>query len=392
MLAGPAPAVKLPRGIANLIRQRLAGWNDPSKLAPLYAANAVVLETEQVVGRRAASEVVGTRFARPYQLTPLAFAENGGGAQLAAMYTRGEGAERTNVGLALLTFEKERSGKWVIASESMKFPAPSGYAPIDSDKLVQLLDEADIQKSVVLSIAYAFESPFNEGLKNPADKLRAENDWTAAQVARHPDRLVGFCSVNPLTDTALPEIRRCKDKLHMTGLKLHLGNSRVDFKNSQHLALVRSAFETANRLRMPIVVHLWNGPDYGRQDAQNFYEQVLAAAPDVVVQIAHMAGGGPGWTDEALQVFVDGVRRHDPRARNLYFDVATVADLQKPDQLALLATRIRQIGPERVLYGSDSAFGGHNTPDQEWGTFRGMVPLTDAEFAVIRDNLAPYLR
>ena len=76
----------------------------------------------------------------------------------------------------------------------------------------------------------------------------------------------------------------------------------------------------------------------------------------------------------------------------LYFDVATVAGLQKHDQLELLAKRIRQIGPQRILYGSDAAFGGRSTPDREWGTFRGMVPLTDAEHAVIRDNVAPCLR
>jgi hypothetical protein len=54
--------------------------------------------------------------------------------------------------------------------------------------------------------------------------------------------------------------------------------------------------------------------------------------------------------------------------------------------------RIRFIGVERMLYGSDAPFGGRGTANEEWGTFRGMVPLNDAEFSSIRDNVAPYLR
>jgi predicted TIM-barrel fold metal-dependent hydrolase len=346
-----------------------------------------------VTGREAVSEHVATRFAREYVITPIAYTETGAVRQLAAMYTRGDGADRRNLGLVQLSLAQDPSGRWVIASEAMKFPAPQPYKVIDGDAMVQMLDEAGIERAVVLSGAYIFESPYATNVPDAAAKLRAENDWTAAQVARHPGRLVGFCAVNPLTDTALPEIERCSRVLHLRGLKLHLGNSKVDLQNEAHVARVRQVFATANRLALPIVVHLASGdPASGRQNAESFLAQVLPEAPSVVVQVAHMAGTGPGWNDDALGVLADAVQRRDPRTKNLYFDVATVADLQKRDQLELLAKRIRQIGPARILYGSDAAFGGRNTPDREWGTFRGMVPLTDAELAVIRENVAPYLR
>jgi predicted TIM-barrel fold metal-dependent hydrolase len=392
MLAGSATPVTLPHAIKRLLDRRTLAWNDPKALAQLYAEKAILTEDEQVVGRAAVAEHVGTRFARPYKITPLAYSGAATSGQLAALYTRGEGQERKTVGIALITFAKERTGRWVIGSEAMKFPGPGAYSPIDANQLVKLLDEAEIERAVVLSIAYMFESPFRPNLPNASAKLRAENEWTAAQVGRYPARLIGFCSVNPLTDTALPEVERCKNVLKLSGLKLHLGNSRVDFKNPQHIDRVKRVAAAANRLQLPIVAHLWNGPEFGRQDAQLFLEQVLPEAPDVTVQIAHLAGGGPGWTDEALEVFAEAVARRDPRTRNLYFDLATVADLQSHEQLQLLARRIRQIGVERIVYGSDAAFGGRNTPDQEWGTFRGMVPLTDAEFAVIRENVAPYVR
>lgn len=123
-----------------------------------------------------------------------------------------------------------------------------------------------------------------------------------------------------------------------------------------------------------------------------FLAELLPLAPNVVVQIMHMAGAGPGWTDKALEPYAVAAAANDPRMKNVYFDVATAADDQTPVQLELLAKRIRQIGPSRILYGSDASFGGRGTPKKEWGIFRGMVPLTDSEFAIIRDNVAPYLR
>ena len=167
----------------------------------------------------------------------------------------------------------------------------------------------------------------------------------------------------------------------------------MDLSDSAHVARLQQAFAAANRLELPIVAHIATGnPAAGRRNAEVFLQAILPHAPDVVVQIAHLTGAGPGWDDEALEVFAKAIESKDPRTRNLYFDVTTVADLQRSDRLELLAKQIRQIGPERILFGSDGAFGGRKTPNEEWGTFRGMVPLTDAEFAIIRDNVAPYLR
>jgi predicted TIM-barrel fold metal-dependent hydrolase len=152
----------------------------------------------------------------------------------------------------------------------------------------------------------------------------AENDWTSAQVAKYPGRLLGFCSVNPLRPHALEEIARCaKDANLRTGLKLHFGNSDVDVENPEHLAKVRQVFRAAHEHGMAIVVHTHANIDhhrpYGTKEARIFLEQLLPQAPDVPVQIAHLAGGG-GYDDptidEALSVFVEAIERKDPRMRN----------------------------------------------------------------------------
>lgn len=394
-LAGEAPIpVALPPEIAQLLKAREAAWNDKVALAAVFTPDAAVLDDREHAWLRGAKavELVASRFARPYRVTPIAFSQSGDDAYVAGYFSRGAGPELKHIGQGLLLMRKGPGG-WRIAAEAQSFPGPGSSEPIDADRLVALLDQAGIKRAVVLSLAYWYGSPLEPPVPDELDKVRAENDWTAAQAARHPDRLVAFCSFNPLKGYALAELRRCMADPRLKGLKLHFGNSVINMTRAEDVAKVRAVFAAANARRYPIVAHLWTGDiPYGRREAEAFLNQLLPAAPDTVVQIAHMAGGGPGWTDEALEVFAQAVEARDPRTRNLYFDIATVADLQTHDQLELLARRIRQIGPERILYGSDAAFGGRNTPEQEWGTFRGMVPLTDEEFAVIANNVAPYLR
>lgn len=390
----PPTPVSIPAELAQLLKAREAAWNDKAGLATLFTPDAAVLDDREHVwltGDKAV-ELVAGRFARPYQITPIAFSQTDDDAYLAGYFSRGSGAEIKHVGQALLLFRKG-SGGWRIAAESQGFPGPGSTDLIDAERLVTLLDQAGIRRAVVLSVAYWYGSPLDPPVADELAKVQAENDWTAAQAAKYPDRLVAFCSFNPLKNYALAELERCTKDGRSKGLKLHLGNSGVDLKNPVHVARVRSVFAAANARRVPIVVHMWTlDPAYGRPEAEAMLNQVLPAAPDIVVQIAHMAGGGPGWTDEALEVFAKAMQAKDPRTRNLYIDVATVADMQTHEQLQLMAKRIRQIGPQRILYGSDAAFGGRNTPEQEWGTFRGMVPLTDEEFRTIANNVAPYLR
>src|SRR5438477_3150820 len=137
--------------------------------------------------------------------------------------------------------------------------APSaGIAPITAADLIALLDAAGIRRAVVLSQAYSFGNPNRTPpVQNERARVIEENDWTSHQVAQFPDRLVGFCGVNPLKDYALEEIARCANDPHLrSGLKLHFGNSDVDVENPEHADRLRAAFRSANDHRMAIIVHL----------------------------------------------------------------------------------------------------------------------------------------
>ncbi|HEY3038722.1 MAG TPA: amidohydrolase family protein [Pyrinomonadaceae bacterium] len=269
---------------------------------------------------------------------------------------------------------------------------------INANDLIALLDLAGIRRALVLSVAYTWGSA-NRTVENEYEKVKAENDWTSQQVAQHPDRLRAFCSFNPLKPYASDELARCtKDPQLRFGLKLHFGNSDVDLDNPQNVEAVRKVFQAANNRRMPIVVHMRTSiskrRNYGRDQARVFLSELLPAAPDVPVQIAHLAGAGgyDDLTDAALNVFVEAIAGRDARVKNLWFDVTTVVRSSiTPDKAKLVATRIRQIGIGRVLYGSDAPAGGNLAPREGWAAFR-QLPLTDKEFKTIAENVAPYMR
>jgi uncharacterized protein len=254
---------------------------------------------------------------------------------------------------------------------------------IDAAELIRLLDAAHIQRAVVLSTAYQLGSPNRPPVDDEYTRVKAENDWTSRQVALFPRRLRGFCSFNPLKDYALAELERCyADPQLRSGIKLHIGNSDVDLDNPAHVEHLRQVFRAANAHDMAIVVHLRSSISrarpYGSKQARTFLAEVLSQAPRSVIQIAHFAGAGSyedPKVDEAMRVFIEAIRKADPRVANVYFDVSGVTGLGKWRTRAdVIAMRIREVGLRRVLFGSDGAAGGNLAPKQAWETFRKTFP------------------
>ena len=270
---------------------------------------------------------------------------------------------------------------------------------ISATNLIEHLDSAGIQRALVLSMAYTWGKASRAPVANEYERVKAENDWTAQQVAQYPDRLRAFCSLNPLKSYALEELARCSKhpQLHY-GLKLHFGNSDVDLDNPNDVTKVKKVFEAANGYRMPIVVHLRTSIDnkrkYGADQTRVFLNELLPAASDVPVQIAHLAGAGgfDSTIDSALSVFTDAIAKRDGRMKNVWFDTTVVVrPNMSPDDLQRIATRIRQIGVDRVLYGSDAPANPLMYPKAGWTAFQ-RLPLTPAELRVVATNIPPYMR
>ena len=105
---------------------------------------------------------------------------------------------------------------------------------------------------------------------------------------------------------------------------------------------------------------------------------------DVPIQIAHL-WGGESFSGGALAFYADMVAAGDPVTRNLYFDISGLPHYARPEEMEEIVRRIRQIGTARILYGSDA------TPAEAVEALQTTLPLTEAEFRDIADNVAPYL-
>jgi len=271
-----------------------------------------------------------------------------------------------DLGRFLLALERTAGGPWRLSAASLNnLPAEVRTPATTVDELVEQLDAAGIRHAAVLSWAYQFGG-VGRRVTDEAAKVRAENDWTAEQVARFRDRLVGLCSFNPLKPYALDELDRCMRDSRLAGVKLHFTTAGIDLRNPEHVARLRAVFRAANARRFPIVVHLRTlDPAYGRPDAEVFLDEVVTEASHSGVYIAHLAGwGGYGpETDAAMEVFANAAAAGDPRTKNLYFDLSGVVSPDAPDDLKeLLVRRIRQVGTDRILFAIDGPVTGEPWP------------------------------
>jgi predicted TIM-barrel fold metal-dependent hydrolase len=81
---------------------------------------------------------------------------------------------------------------------------------------------------------------------------------------------------------------------------------------------------------------------------------------------------------------------HRIRVSHIYFDISGVAGLgeweNKKERIAL---RIRQVGVQRILFGSDGAWSGFTLSNAI--AAYDALPLTNEEFRTIDSNVPPYM-
>ena len=378
------PAVQLPEELDALVRERMKHWNNANGLANLFVEESVLFTgSKWLSGSKTIAAYLADGYTGPYRLKPVTYRVDSSAGLIAGYMLEDDG---TDVHFAFFHLEliKGTSGTWRIKSETQIFPGPAVDKPVTAEQLVKMLDEVGIRRAVVLSDAYYFGAGLPEPIPDEYDKVRAENDWTAQQVGQFPSRLVAFCSFNPLRDYALAELDRCASSKKFTGLKLHFNAAQLPFQNPAQVAKVRRVMEAANKYRLPMIIHVRPGNDYGRSEAEIFLRQLVAAAPDVPIQVAHL-WGGENFSSAALEVYADAVAARDPVTKNLYFDISGAWVYGKAEDMPAIAAGIRKIGLKRILYASDAP------PAEAWKAFREKLPLTENEFRVIANNVAPYM-
>ena len=273
---------------------------------------------------------------------------------------------------------------------------PALTSPHSVQDLLAEMDRAGIQRALVLSDGYLAESPMMEPQRpDAADLMRVANDWTVGLARSYPKRLSAFIAVDPLRPTALPEIARWRDNPAVAGIKVHLTASGVDLRRDGDVAALAAVFRAATQTRFAIVIHLrTQRMDYGAPDIRRFVEDVLPAAGNTPVQIAHAAGWGgiDQATLSALSAFAGAIETNPRQFRHVWFDLSGVwTDKSSAADKQTLVALIRRIGLRHFLPGSDWPYSGDNLPDYYNRVYPELL-LTQSEWGIIRRNVAPYAR
>ena len=233
-------------------------------------------------------------------------------------------------------------------------------APQDADEMAAKYEEWDL-----LGVHFSVNTETSTG--EPPDT----NDYVAEIARRHPDRFIGFASVDPWKDDAsVREVERSVTELGLKGLKLHPIHQAF-FPNDKRFYPL---YQKCSDLAVPVIFHTgfaaagagtpgggglklkYSAPIPGIDD-------VAADFADLTIIMAHPAWP---WVEEQIAVAL-----HKP---NVYLDLSGWAPRYIPEVLIReLNTRLR----DKVVFGSDFPY---LQPDR-W--------LREFEELPIRDEVRP---
>ena len=214
-------------------------------------------------------------------------------------------------------------------------------------RLEQLLGYADRMGIARLCVFMGMRWNYDP---SPED-MRQQNDEVLRAVHRFPDRAFGFVYLNPKhTQACLDEMNRCVRDGPMVGVKLWVAVKCND-------AALDPIAVRAAEWKIPVVQHTWlkvTGNLPGESTPSDVAE-FAARHPETTIIAAHTGGD---WER--------GIRAFRP-FRNVY------ADLNGGDPTAgFTEMAVRELGPERVLYGSDA--GGRSFSSQLAKIFGADLP------------------
>ena len=196
------------------------------------------------------------------------------------------------------------------------------------DELIKMMDDAGVEKSVVFS--------FPENI---------DNKYVYESVKNHPDRLIGFATINPWAEDAEKEFSKCLNEFGFKGLWLH--PIRHGYVLDDHFLLDPILSICSDQI-VPVLV-------YGAATIStipNHVEEMSISFPEVPLIIAHM--GYMYETNSAISVA--------KQQKNVYVETAGVFVKQ-------IQNAINALGPEKVISGSN-------------------VPYDDFSFAIEKVKIA----
>ena len=203
---------------------------------------------------------------------------------------------------------------------------------VQTEDLLASMDQAGIDVSVCAGFGWT-----DPGI------ARESNDYNLEAARSHPDRLVAFCSVNPLWgEDAVAEVRRC----HEAGAK-GIGELHPDTQGilDADMASLAPVFDAAKELKIPILMHASEPVGHGYPGKGTVTPELLMALvnafPNNTFIFSHFGGGLP---------FYGLMPEVKLALKNVYFDSAAFPFLYRPEVFDVAA---RAVGAEKILFASD---------------------------------------
>jgi predicted TIM-barrel fold metal-dependent hydrolase len=201
-----------------------------------------------------------------------------------------------------------------------------------AEDVIQSMDRDGVDVSVVLNIGWSTNELCTE-----------TNDYIMESVARYPERLVGFGSVQPGNPReAADEIERCvKGGIKGIG-ELRPDTQGIDLGNEETMG---PFIEAVRRNNLILLVHASEPvghvyPGKGAVTPERLYP-FFTACPDVITVCAHWGGGLP------FYALMPEVKK---AMGNVYFDTAASPYLYTPQVYGEVS---RLVGADKIVFGSD---------------------------------------
>jgi|GEM_PF-1105036 len=211
-----------------------------------------------------------------------------------------------------------------------------------SDGLLEMMEKNDITKSIVSAI------PLRSGLSN--DDLALFNEHVRKETLKAQDRLIGFCTVDPLGGRESVNIlKRHIEEGGFCGLKLHPCIQEF-YPNDER---VYALYEAMQQYGLPVLFHTGGLGISSFRDSfgqPSLLDDVACRHPELPILMGH---AGRIWYDETAML----LRKHGC----IYADISTNMGRSKEyvsGPMEWLFTRVKVWAGsfDRILFGSDYPF------------------------------------
>jgi predicted TIM-barrel fold metal-dependent hydrolase len=235
------------------------------------------------------------------------------------------------------------------STKKLKCPNPELISEANAKRLVQEMEEAGIDKIILLALDGHLKFRSNLTYKD-------YNNYVADILKEYPDKFIGFAGIDPRRGKeAIMELERCVGNLGFGGVKFWtLTGFYPDDKNYYPF------YQRVEELNVPILVHTGLGPQYTYlKYCQPIYVDTIAVDfPQINFILAHM---GDPFTNQAFAVAA--------KNPNVFLDISAwepVLKFAPPAFIQNLYQAKMTCGIEKILFGSDWPLFTHILSQAEW--------------------------